>query len=368
MFSDNQKISLRQLQALLFLYFWGTPALLLPAELAGESGRGCWVVMLLGGLAATVFSLVITILWKWEPSWTGVEWLRRLCGSALGSVLAIGFAGKIALDAIVEARVFAEVLRSTVLPHTPLWLVVGVLLLLCVFAVLGGMEGQARTAEILFFFVFVPLVLVLLTAALSAEHAYYLPLEMPTAGQIYKGAAVIQPLFQGMIFLFFLSPFLQRPKQAGKSVFGVCLCITLLMTVTVFLCLTVYGVDTLTRKLFPTLQLMERVGFSGIYLGRQDVLLLWFWMASVFLYLSGALFFGSVCCGRIFRQKETIWRKWLWVWLPLILVGTLLPRDIASAYAFRNGIQPYVSAVYVGILPLICIGVHIASERRRRRA
>ena len=85
MFSDNHKISLRQMQALFCFYFLGTASLFLPAELAEGSGRACWLVMLIGGLLAAFFSLVLTYLGKKEPTWTVVEWLRNTFGGVLGS-------------------------------------------------------------------------------------------------------------------------------------------------------------------------------------------------------------------------------------------------------------------------------------------
>ena len=93
MFSDNHKISLRQMQALFCFYFLGTASLFLPAELAEGSGRACWLVMLIGGLLAAFFSLVLTYLGKKEPTWTVVEWLRNTFGGVLGSVLAVFIAG-----------------------------------------------------------------------------------------------------------------------------------------------------------------------------------------------------------------------------------------------------------------------------------
>ena len=148
------------MQALFCFYFLGTASLFLPAELAEGSGRACWLVMLIGGLLAAFFSLVLTLLGKKEPTWTVVEWLRNTFGSVLGSVLAVFIAGKIAVDAMLEVRIFTEILRSTMLPNTPLWLMVGTLLALSAFGVARGIEGQARGAEILFFFVFPPFVVV----------------------------------------------------------------------------------------------------------------------------------------------------------------------------------------------------------------
>lgn len=355
MFSDNHKISLRQLQAMFLLYFLGTSSLFLPAELAAESGRACWVVMLVGGLAATLFSLVLTTLVTRAPHWTGVEWVRYGFGNGLGTVFAVGFAVKLAMDAILELRIFSEILRRTMLPQTPVWVLVAVLLLLSAFGVARGIEGQARAAEILLFFVFLPFLLLLGAVALAVDEAYFLPLALPDFTMLRKGAAVVQPLFQAMLFLLFLPPYLQKPTQTKKSVFGVCLTTTLLMSAVTFLCLAVYGVEALERKIFPTLQVAERISFSGIFLGRQDIFLLWFWMVSAFLYLCGALFFGSVCSARIFRQKQEKQRYWLLLWVPLLFVGAMLPQDMESAYDFRNLVQPFLSAFLLAVLPLYCL-------------
>ena len=177
----------------------------------------------------------------------------------------------------------------------------------------------------------------------------------------------MQPLFQAMIFLLFLPPFLEKPEKGQKSLFGVCLLTTFLMTAATFLCLTVYGAEALSHKIFPTVQVMERVRFSGIFLGRQDILLLWFWMVSAFLYVSGALFFGSVCCVRLCRQTGQGRRYWLLLWVPLLFIGAMVPQDLAAAYDFRNKIQPIFSALTTALLPLLVLGVRIVKERGKRR-
>lgn len=67
-----------------------------------------------------------------------------------------------------------------------------------------------------------------------------------------------------------------------------------MVTVIVLRCLANYGEGMLAAKLLPTLQMLERVSFTGVFLTRQDLLLLWFWMASAVLFLSGVVFFGSL--------------------------------------------------------------------------
>lgn len=365
MFSDNHKISTRQLQIMLLLCCLGTSSLFLPAELAKIAEQSCWIVMLIGGLLATVFSLILTELYRREPSWTAIEWSRNTFGNAFGAILSLGFLLKLAVDGVLELRIFTEILQRTMLPHTPSWLLLVVILLLATFGVARGIEGQVRTAEILFFFVFVPFVLLLVAVGFSVQEAYFLPVTMPDLTQMRKGAAMVQPLFQAMLFLLFVSPFLQKPKQAKKSVAIALLLITVLLSVVTFLCLSIYGAETLSQKIFPTLQMVERIGLSGIFLSRQDILLLWFWFVSVFLYISGVLFFGSIGAERLCCKGERKRRYWMLLWVPVLLVGAMLPKDMASAYAFRNFIQPFVSAVYMGIFPICFLCKSIWNERRK---
>lgn len=368
MFSDNRKISLRQLQALLLLSFLGTSSLFLPAEMAAESGRACYLSMLFGGLLATVFSLVLTELIRRVPAWTGVEWMRDLCGQKLGTILSFGFVGKLLTDAILEVRIFSEILQRTMLSAIPLVVLMAVLLLLCAFGMCHGIEGQARAAEILFFFVFPPLLLLLACVACTIKQAYFLPFALPDVRDLRRGAAMVQPLFQSMLFLLFIPPFLQKPQKARKSVFGVSLFTTLLLTAITFLCLSVYGADVLARKIFPTLQITERVSISGIFLGRQDILLLWFWMVSAFLYLTGTLFFSSVCLSRMYPKTKPKQKYWVLLLLPLIWICAILPQDLETAYHFRNLIQPFVSAVYLGLFPVLFLCRAIFGKRRESDA
>lgn len=368
MFSENQKISNRQLQALLLLEFLGTPLLFMPSKLAEIAGKECWQIMLLGGLLAAFFAPLMMQLGKMEPGWTAVEWFRSVFGYGFGAVLSLGLGVKLLLDGALELRIFAEILRRTMLPYTPLPFLLGGLFLLCFFTARRGVEGRARAAEILLFLVWIPFLVLLAAAAFSVGQANFLPLGFPTGRQIWQGIAVTQPLFQSMAFLLLVPPFLAKPQRAPKSAFFATLAAGLIFTAMTLLALAVYGADSLVHKVFPSLQVMERVSLSGIFLTRQDLFLLWFWMSAVFIFVSGSLFFGSVFLQRLFGQGEQKRKSFLWVFALLLLGLSLLPESMESAYDFRNKIQPVFSGIYLALFPLIFFVKHFITERRKKRA
>lgn len=352
MFAENRKISLRQVQALLLLDCFGTAVLFLPGELAGQGSRACWVMALAGGVAFVLLSLLLTAVGKRMPDGTVVHWCRRCFGNVLGSIILVGLAGKLLFDGMLELRIFSEIICRSMLPSTPVFAISLVVLAVAGSLAAQGTECRGRTAEILFFLVAIPLAVILIAVAISSEYNRILPLEMPSVSEIGTGIAAMSIVFQGLTFLYFIYPDLKQPAHAPSAVWKSCTLTVLVVTAMVFLSLAVYGEGVLSEKLLPALQMMERVSFTGVFLTRQDVLLLWFWMASVSVFLSGTLFFGSLLGVQLCRQRETKRKTWLWVWLVLLFAASFLPGNLSTAYHLRMGLAPWFHLIYLVVLPL----------------
>ena len=351
MFSQNAKISHRQLIALLLLEFFGTELLFLPSYLAEIGGKSSWILLFCGTLAAAAIAPLLMLLGQRKPAWTAVEWFRSAFDHGAGSVLVLGLGCKLLLDGAMELRIFSEVLHSIMLPKTPLFVILLALLLLCFYTAESGMEAQGRTAEILAIPVFVPFLLLVGAAAFSMEKNLALPLTLPEGKTLWKGLSSVQPLFQPMTFLLFVPPFLTNVKGSAKKVWYAGLFAVVLFTVLTFLCLAVYGEVSLSHKLFAPLQLLERVGLSGIFFARQDLFLLWFFMVSVFLFLSGSLFFGGVFCQRLIGRKKR--KGSIFVFALLLAILALLPETMEGACLLRKRLSPWLGAVYLALFPLL---------------
>jgi len=351
-FAENRKISLRQLQILLLLDSFGTAVLFLPAELAQVSGRACWVTALIGGGMFVLVSLLLTAVGSKLPEGTVVEWCRGVFGYILGTILLVGLAGKLLFDGMLELRIFSEIICRSMLPNTPVWVIS--LLVLAVAAPLAaqGAECRGRAAEVLFFVVAIPLAVVLAAVAVSAEYGRIQPVELPDLAGLKGGIFSMSIVFQGLTFLYFIFPDLRKKEKTMGAVAVSSLVTVGVAAVIVFLCLAVYGERVLSDKLLPALQMMERVSFTGVFLTRQDVLLLWFWMASVTVFLSGTLFYGGLLGRKLFRRKEQEKRAWLAGCLLLLWAASFLPEDLSAAYRLRLEMAPWLNLLYLVILPI----------------
>lgn len=353
MFAQNEKISLRQMQAFVLLQCFGTAVLFLPAELAMQSGQGCWIAALFGGAVLAGISLLLSALSSQQED--VVEGCKKGFGRIAGTVILLGLAGKFLFDGACELRIFSEVVCRSMLPNTPVWVLSPVLLLLCAFLAEKGIESCARFAEILFFFTAIPLLLLLIAVAVTADYQRVLPLDMPSVRGLVSGTAAVSVVFQGLPFLYILFPYLHQPAQNPKkriqrAGFGSVVCIGMVLTIVVLLCLAVFGAVPLSEKLLPALQLLERVSFSGIFLTRQDVVFLWFWMCAAVVFVSGVLFGIVYLLTRLFPKIPR--RKYLFGAVLLLWTVSFLPENLTAAYRLRTAVSPWLQAVYLLVLPL----------------
>lgn len=355
MFAENRKISLRQLQILLLLDCFGTAVLFLPAELAQVSGRGCWLAALFGGVAFVLVSLLLAAVGRSMPEGTVVTHCRACFGEILGTVVLAGLGLKLLFDGMLELRIFSEIVCRAMLPTTPVWVISLVVLAVAGALAAQGTECRGRTAEVLFFVVALPLLVILIAVAISSKYGRILPVELPSFRGLGAGLSSMSIVFQGLVFLYFIFPDLKKPQKAPQSVLVSSLLTAVAVTVIVFLCLAVYGAGVLSGKLLPALQMMERVSFTGVFLTRQDVLLLWFWMASVCVFLSGTLFYGSLLGVQLCRQQEKKREKWLLFCFAALFAASFLPENLSAAYQLRLEFAPWGNLIYLVVLPLLLL-------------
>lgn len=350
MFAENHRISLRQMQGLLLLDCFGTAVLFLPA--AAQIG-GNWLAVLLGGSVFVLSAQLLTHIGRKMPHGTAVEWFRTAFGGIWGTVLLFGLGGKLLFDGSLELRLMSEVISYALLPSTPVWVISLCILLTAGALAAGGLECRGRCAELLFFVTAVPLVLLLLTVAFSVRYDRLLPLALPTPFACGEGILQMSIVFQGLTFLYFVFPMLKKAEKAPQAVCISSLLTTAVVTVILLLCLAVYGAELLSEKLLSPLQMLERVSLSGIFLTRQDVLLLWFWTASGVVFLSGAIFYVTLLGTRL--RRVSFQKKWLLLGMAVFFAASLLPKSFLQAYQLRLKIAPWLHLLYLLLLPLLLL-------------
>lgn len=354
MFSYNQKISMVQLNMLLLFYFLNTTLLFLPSSLARINSNSIIFITLFWTIFAILLGTFLTFFGRKIPSYTAVEWYQMSFGK-LGNVFAFALGFALLFFGALEIRVFAEIVLAYMLPKTPVWLVLAMLVFLATFSSGGGLEANGRLAEILAFFVIIPLVVVIVGVALSVDFHRVLPMSIPDFQQLIQGGNDYSPIFQGLLLLLFVFPLINESSLKNSfSVVGSIVFYGGFVVFMVILCIAVYGGELLGEKLFPTLQMMERISFQGIFMTRQDALVLWFWFASSLIFTSGMIFFANLVQKKIMKKDKNYYK----ILGGILYVIGILPKDLSAVYELRRTVIPWLNLIFLLILPIIMIAIY----------
>ena len=357
MFAKNHIVSVRQMRRLLVLDLFAGTSLFLPAAVGRLTGKAGIFAIALGAVAAGIFALFLLNTGRGcKDGYTA--FCTQTLGKWGGRVYLLIYALKYFISAALLLGVFAQIVNHTFLTDIPR-IVLGVALLaVCAYCTSKGVETRARLGEMLVYFIIIPVVIIIVLALPQIQLERLWPIELLNDGgtaagsmsaavnsQIAAGSATAVvnsqvaaggasaaidfqnaatagaggwrgfiwaavatfSLFSTIEWLLFLRPNVRRPQKARRGVLMSILWPTLLCILILITCIGVFSIEGMNGENWPTVILMQIVRFPGGFLSRQDGLMLAFWMAGIFILISGCMNYGSESLKTIFPGYRKAW-------------------------------------------------------------
>lgn len=349
----NEKISNRQFQALLVLDVFGTGVMFLPRIAASYTAQSGWVTVLFGTLIAIIYITVMTTLAGKFSGLSFSAYSKKILGAPLGSILSALFAGKIILSASFELRFFLEAVRNTLLNKTPPLLIGAVMVTVAAFAALKGYEVRARLAELLIFIVFIPLMIIFGIAAFQVDYSNLLPIQAFSPEQALLGGYRASFCFSGFEFCLLAFPFLANPKSAKKSALKAASVTGLMMAAITALTIARFGANSLRYQTWPVIEMADSVNLPGSFIERQGVLVMSFWIVSVFAIINAGIFFSSLHLKDISRGKRH--SPYIIINAVLVLLFALLPESLDDTYQLYETVSYTLGIGFFLFVPLLLL-------------
>ncbi len=303
MFSNNSKVSTRQIKRLLILDIFSTTSLILPRIAVDNADQDGVISIIIGTAIALLYaSLIIMVTKKIRGNF--IEYSKLVLGSFLTYIIAILYTIKIGYSCVYVVRMFSDVITTTILPTVSYKIVIASIILVCSYAASKGMEVRGRLAELLFFIVLIPITFVLALAIPKVNITYTMPLFVNSVKDIFSGGYSVFITYSAIELLLFASPYIKHSDKLLKPVIsGVCL--VGFFNIAIFL-ITVglFGVEGTRAMQYPALAIMEIIRLPGGFLGRQDALMISFWIISIFAVISAGLFYLSIILKQTIKAKE----------------------------------------------------------------
>lgn len=361
MFSENGKISKRQIRRLLIYDLFGINTLILPVLLAQNAKRDG--VLCIFGAWLLIFCYLY-FLDKLNRSMKAgyTAYLKKSCGAFLGTVFLILYMVYCILFGAYALFTGAGLIQTCLLKDESFFLIAFFLCLVGAYGIYQGMEGRARVYELLFWFLMVPLFLMLLFSMFQVNTDYWNPVFYESPLAVGKGIYLVI-IFSGVLFLLpFLNGFAKKKsqvvpaaRQAAVFHFIICLVVFLIL-------LGTFQTDALSEQKFPIITLMSLVDLPGGFLKRQDAFMVGIWFFTLYAFMNTGLFYAGICIKHIFCGTKKFWPLFLAAVLSYFLAAAFYGNSEAKDWYFAY--LWYVGTPMILVIPVIA---YLLGQRRGRK-
>lgn len=294
MFSNNNRISTRQVFRLFVFDFIGMSTLVLPAKLAGTSGCDGVFAIVAGGLFASLYLWYLAWIMRRMDS-DLITYVRQALPRWGALVMLCFFAVYCILETSYGAYIFADVMKKGLVGGESYTLLLLLILAVAAYAIQSGIESRARVYESLFWVLFVPLFLLLWIAASDVNtiylHSFF---EAPVMNVAGGGLLVFEYLMLVFLVLFFPA-YVKKDaqKKMVAAVYRALWVAVLVFIVFDLILLGSFGERAMAKMRYPALTLMSNIHLRGSFLKRLDAFLLAIWFFTLFALINVFLFYAK---------------------------------------------------------------------------
>ncbi|WP_314003274.1 endospore germination permease [uncultured Paenibacillus sp.] len=290
---ERGRISAMQMAIMMYPTILATAILLVPAITAKHAKQDMWLSPVWASLIGFLTVYLAYRLHKLYPKETIVEYSEWILGRFLGKIVGLVYIlFYLHVNGIV-IREYGEFVVGTFLPRTPMFAVAGILVLVCAFAVRGGVEVIARSAEICVPVVFLLLLLLLVLVTPDLDPQNIFPVFEEGMMPSFKGSVVPQGWFSEFILIAFLLPYL-TDKAKGKK-WGMLSVLAVMLTLVMTNIQTLFLFGEITASLTYPVMVASRYISLADFLEHLESIVMAIWVAGTFIKIS--VFYYAIVLG-----------------------------------------------------------------------
>lgn len=299
----TEKIVSRQVFFIFFIIRTTILISILPVLTTAEALQDAWLAALISFFSSAAIVVIIVKLSVAFPVKSLVEYSQELLGSIPGKLVSFFYLWLFLFMAATDLRIYAEVLKTSFFPKTPLVVIMAFMVFLSVLSVYSGLEPIGRSADIIF-----PLFLFMILGSLLFPliHADFSNLQPVMArGWTPVLLAAVAPTFIAAQYanLTIITPSLDEPRKALKaSLWSLAAAGAVLVSFAVVV-VAVLGPDEGLRSIFPVFKMIRATRVSE-FLERVEALTIFAWGLGLYLALSVNLYSGSKGLSQVFGLPD----------------------------------------------------------------
>ncbi|WP_274650796.1 GerAB/ArcD/ProY family transporter [Paenibacillus humicola] len=348
---EKGKISAAQMGIMMYPVVVSNADLMVPAMTAKEAARDLWMAPIIASLSGFILVYIIFQLSKLYPKQTIVEYAVLITGKIPGKIIGLLFLFYFAYNGGNILKQYGEFLVSIFLNRTPEVVIIGTMVLLCGFAVRGGVEVIGRTAQI-----FVPCVVILwitIIVLLVPDFKVNNMFPMLERGIVppLRGAILVQPWFTHFGLLAMLLPYVADRENGLKAGTRWLAAIMVTLTVLDLTALFIFGAITATLS-FPMMEATRYISIAD-FLEHLEAFVMTIWVAGTFVKIS--LFYYVLTIGSAQWLHLSDYRPVVWPLGFLLVVFGMWAPGVSELAAWWTSTAPFFANTIHFVIPLLLL-------------
>ena len=340
----------------------GVGILSLPSDIAMVLNNDGWVAILIGGLIAIPFIIMIDRLFKMYPGKTFFQLGRELLNPIFFKLLLIIALFYIVVLLAYTSRIFADVMKAYLLETTPTEVIIITMLLAISYIARSQIEVISRMAVIIYPIIIGFIIFLIVINLPNLDFTNIYPIFDIDYKMIPKGIMIALYSYEGYEFMILTYPFVEDNKKTLRySLNGIFIVIGIYLIV-FFITLSQYGVHQLQREIWPTIAIVKEVNLPGYFLENLDGIVMAAWVMVVYGTMGPFLHSSGTILSDIFNTR--VHEIFILPLLPIIYIISLLPENLVQTTKFLGKILNYLSIAAIIIIPTI---MFIAAKIKKRR-
>lgn len=298
-----KKITRNQLFFVVLQTQVGVGILSLPHTLFAASKQDSWISLIVAGILIQFFIFIIWKLGSRFPNKTIFEITDLLLGKFLGKVISIAYICYFLAVSSLILSLFSSLISIWILPNTPFWIVILLMVLTGVYISLGDLRVIGRFFTIVSVLYIVVIFLLIATLLKGINIAYILPVGGAGLVPILMGSKEAFLSMWGFEILLVLFPYvLGTSRQIFKKMSLVNLALVLFYLFIVISCLVLFSPPQMKLIPQPVLYALKTLTFN--FISRLDLLFLSIWIVSVATSYMMYLFLASHGLQQLRKKKK----------------------------------------------------------------
>ncbi len=357
---EKGKISSLQMGILLYPTILATALLSIPSATARLAKNDLWLSPIWASLIGFIIVYIAIKLYKFYPKQTLIQYSESILGKIVGKALGFFLIINLLIANGFATRQYSELVTGTFLSYTPMIVVTASLVLICAFAVKGGLEVVGRSAEIFIPLYVFSLVMIIVFLVPEFQPKNLLPVFEKGILPSIKGSAIPQTMFTLYYLIAFLLPYLSDDENALKWSMISVSAVLMTLVITNLTILFVFG-ETASNYVYPFLNVAKYISIADFFENVESVIMA-VWVAGSFIKLSLQYYITVLAASQLLGLSESS---------PIVFpIGILIV--LFSSWGIPNLSQfttalgttiPFYSAM-VNVVPLLLLLV-IAAIRNK---